>query len=121
MLDAQFADRERQLREREKEIGDRERDLAEQRRVLAEQHRILRAAAAARTPVVEPRPAQHAGATLAVDSAPRATVASQWPPRREPPPARPYRYVVQRRETRSFWRRVRDTLFGIEPVLEDSL
>ena len=123
MLDAQFADRERQLREREKEIVDRERDLAEQRRVLAEQHRILKAAAAAaaRTPVVEPRPAQHAGATLAADSAPRATVASQWPPRREPPPARPYRYVVQRRETRSFWRRVRDTLFGIEPVLEDSL
>jgi len=120
MLDAQLADRERQLREREKEIADRERDLAEQRRVLAEQHRILAAAATARTPVVEPRPAQHAGATLAADSAARST-ALQWPPRREPPPARPYRYVVQRRETRSFWRRVRDTLFGIEPVLEDSL
>jgi general secretion pathway protein A len=122
MLDAQFADRERQLREREKEIADRERDLAEQRRVLAEQQRILRtAAASARTPVVAPRPAQHAGATLAADSAPRPTVASQWPPRREAPPAQPYRYVLQRRETRSFWRRVRDTLFGIEPVLEDSL
>jgi hypothetical protein len=32
--------------------------------------------------------------------------------------ARPYRYIVHRREPRSVWRRMRDTLFGIEPVLE---
>jgi hypothetical protein len=121
MLEAQLAERERQLREREKEIADRERDLAEQRRVLAEQHRLLKAAALARTTVVETRPGQHAGATLAGESAERPTVASQWPPRRDPPSPRPYRYVAQRRETRRFWRRVRDTLFGIEPVLEDSL
>jgi hypothetical protein len=121
-LDAQLADRERQLREREKEIAARERDLAEQRRVLAEQHRILKVATApARTMVVEPRAPQHAGAAIAADSVARPAAALQWPPRREPPAARPYRYVVHRRETRSFWRRVRDTLFGIEPVLEDSL
>ena len=120
--DAQLADRERQLREREKEIAERERDLAEQRRVLAEQHRILKAAAApARAIAAGPRAPQHAGATLAADAAPRPSMPSPWPPRREPPAAQPYRYVVQRRETRSFWRRVRDTLFGIEPVLEDSL
>ena len=120
--EAQLAERERQLREREKEIAERERDLAEQRRVLAEQHRILKAAAApARAIAAEPRAPQHAGATLAADAAPRPAMPSQWPPRREPPATQPYRYVVQRRETRSFWRRVRDTLFGIEPVLEDSL
>jgi len=122
VMDAQLADRERQLREREKEIADRERDLAEQRRVLAEQHRLLKATAAPPRPIaVEPRVAQHAGAPLAADTGARQAAPSQWPPRREPPPARPYRYVVQRRETRSFWRRLRDTLFGIEPVLEDSL
>jgi len=122
VMDAQLADRERQLREREKEIADRERDLAEQRRVLAEQHRLLKATAAPPRPIaVEPRAAQHAGAPLAADTGARQAAPSQWPPRREPPPARPYRYVVQRRETRSFWRRLRDTLFGIEPVLEDSL
>jgi hypothetical protein len=121
-MDAQLADRERQLREREKEIADRERDLAEQRRVLAEQHRLLKATAAPpRAIAVEPRAAQHAGAPLAADAGARPAAPSQWPPRREPLPARPYRYVVQRRETRSFWRRLRDTLFGIEPVLEDSL
>jgi general secretion pathway protein A len=121
VMDAQLADRERQLREREKEIADRERDLAEQRRVLAEQHRLLKATAAPPRPIVEPRAAPHAGAPLAADSGARPAVPSPWPPRREPPVARPYRYVVQRRETRSFWRRLRDTLFGIEPVLEDSL
>jgi hypothetical protein len=95
-------------------IVDRERDLAEQRRVLAEQHRILRAAAPAAVPAA-PVPA----ASFAAADAPRTT-ATTWPPRREPP-ARPYRYVARRRETRTFWRRLRDTLFGIEPVLEDSL
>ena len=122
MMDAQFADRERQLREREKEIGDRERDLAEQRRVLAEQHRLLKATAAPPRPIaVEPRAAQHAAAAVAADAGARPAGPPQWPPRREPLAARPYRYVMQRRETRSFWRRLRDTLFGIEPVLEDSL
>jgi putative secretion ATPase (PEP-CTERM system associated) len=109
----ELAERERQLREREKQIVDRERDLAEQRRVLAEQHRILRTAAASATPLPVAAPA-------AVSESSPAT-ATHWPPRREPPAARPYRYVAQRRETRTFWRRLRDTLFGIEPVLEDSL
>jgi hypothetical protein len=122
LLDAQLAERERQLREREKEIADRERDLAEQRRVLAEQQRLLKATVAPLRPmVVESRAPQHAGVALAADSGAARPALSQWPPRREPPAARPYRYVVHRRETRSFWRRVSDTLFGIEPVLEDSL
>jgi general secretion pathway protein A len=121
VLDAQLADRERQLREREKEIADREHDLAEQRRVLAEQHRLLKATAAPPRPIVVERAPQHAGAALAADPGARPAAPPQWPPRREPAPNRPYRYVVQRRETRSFWRRLRDTLFGIEPVLEDSL
>ena len=111
-IEPELAERERQLREREKQIADRERDLAEQRRVLAEQHRILRAAAAAATPPVP------AGVTLA-ESRPAAP--THWPPRREAPAPSSYRYVAQRRETRTFWRRLRDTLFGIEPVLEDSL
>jgi hypothetical protein len=112
--DPRLSDLERQLREREMLIVDRERDLAEQRRVLAEQHRILRAAAPAAPPAV-PVPA----ATFAAAEGPHTT-ATSWPPRREPP-ARPYRYVARRREPRTIWRRLRDTLFGIEPVLEDSL
>jgi hypothetical protein len=118
-----IADRERELQEREKRIADRERDVAEQRRVLAEQQRILRAAvAAAPSPTTggpEGRP-YAAGAPSASEAVPHPPVAPHWPPRREPAAQR-YRYVVQRRETRSFWRRLRDTLFGIEPVLEDSL
>jgi putative secretion ATPase (PEP-CTERM system associated) len=110
-IDPELAERERQLREREKQIADRERDLVEQRRVLAEQHRILRAAAAAAPPAP-------ASAALAES---RPATPTHWPPRREAPAARSYRYVAQRRETRTFWRRLRDTLFGIEPVLEDSL
>ena len=123
-VDIQFAERERQLREREKQIADREREVAEQRRVLAEQHRILKTAAA--VPAPQPAaggpgaPRYAAAAQSSSESPVRPQTAAHWPPRREPP-ARPYRYVVQRRETRSFWRRVRDTLFGIEPVLEDSL
>ena len=97
-----IAERERELQERERQLADRERDLAEQRRVLAEQHRIVAAMSTTEVPTRTPESS------------------TQWPPRREPPAQR-YRYVVQRRETRSFWRRLRDTLFGIEPVLEDSL
>jgi general secretion pathway protein A len=117
-----IADRERQLQEREKHLADRERDLAEQRRVLAEQQRILRlAAAAAPLPVTGgPDGPHYAAAAMSSESAARMPVATEWPPRRQPTAQR-YRYVVQRRETRSFWRRLRDTLFGIEPVLEDSL
>jgi putative secretion ATPase (PEP-CTERM system associated) len=107
-----IAARERELLEREKQITDRERDLAEQRRVLAEQHRIMRSA-----PPAVPSPV---AAREAASSPGQPSPAVHWPPRREPAP-RPYRYVVHRRETRTFWRRFRDTLFGIEPVLEDSL
>jgi putative secretion ATPase (PEP-CTERM system associated) len=122
--DIQFAERERQLREREKQIADREREVAEQRRVLSEQHRILKTAAAVQAPQPAaggPEAPRYAAAAQSSSESPvRPQAAAHWPPRREPP-AGPYRYVVQRRETRSFWRRVRDTLFGIEPVLEDSL
>jgi putative secretion ATPase (PEP-CTERM system associated) len=119
----QLSQRERQLRDREQEIVNRERDLAEQRRVLAEQHRLLRSAA--RPPVAAPAPVAAtpipaAPANRAVR--PPATPPAAWPPRREAAPsAQPYRYMVRRREPRSFWRRLRDTLFGIEPALEDSL
>ena len=112
-----MSERPVRLGQREQQIVDRERDLAEQRRVLAEQQRILRAATA---PAAQPLPVA-AAALATAEPAARTPVAPHWPPRREPPPARSYRYVAHRRETRSFWRRVRDTLFGIEPVLEDSL
>jgi putative secretion ATPase (PEP-CTERM system associated) len=115
-IDSQLADRERQLREREQLIVDRERELAEQRRVLAEQERILRTVAA---PIAVPEPVAGRAAAMAAAELPPAPM--HWPPRREPPAPRSYRYVAQRRETRTFWRRLRDTLFGIEPVLEDSL
>jgi putative secretion ATPase (PEP-CTERM system associated) len=115
-IDPQLADRERQLREREQVIVDRERDLAEQRRVLAEQQRIMRTVAA---PV--PQPVAAAAAAMAAAEPAPPPASTHWPPRRELPAARPYRYVARRRETRTFWRRLKDTLFGIEPVLEDSL
>ena len=115
IIDPRLAERERQLREREQQIVDRERELAEQRAVLAEQHRILRTPA---PPVVAPAVTASALASAAAES---PAPAAHWPPRREPSPARPYRYVVRHRETRTFWRRLKDTLFGIEPVLEDSL
>ena len=107
-----LAERERQLREREQQIADRERDLAEQRRVLAEQHRILAGGSRARRRrSLRVRPWRNrAGARRRTGR--RAA---------KRPRARSYRYVAQRRETRTFWRRLRDTLFGIEPVLEDSL
>jgi putative secretion ATPase (PEP-CTERM system associated) len=111
-----LADRERTLREREKEMAGRERDLAEQRKVLAEQHRILRAT---------PRPAAPAAgvSAMAGTRAGHQTlgIGVQWPPRRDGAAPRPQRYVSRRPQARPFWQRVRDTLFGIEPALEDSL
>ncbi len=113
-IDARLVERERQLSERENEVAGREREVAEQRRVIAEQHRILRTAA--------PSPPVTAAAMPPVEGpAQNPVTASSWPPRREPLTPRPYRYIVPRREPRSFWKRLRDSLFGIEPVLEDSL
>ena len=116
LLEQQLIARERKIEEREKDLVDRERELSEQRRVLADQHRILRSAvrpAAPAAPPAAPSPAAPAG-----NAAPAAAPTANWPPRREPVPAAPYRYIVHRREPRSMWRRMRDTLFGIEPVLE---
>jgi hypothetical protein len=113
----ELAQREHKLRERETEIASREREVAEQRRVLAEQHRILRTA-----PPAPPAPAPPARiASTPVPAGRAATIAAKWPPRREPAAPRAHRYTVYRHEPRSFWRKVRDTLFGVEPALEDSL
>jgi putative secretion ATPase (PEP-CTERM system associated) len=113
----ELAEREHKLREREREMASREREVTEQRRVLAEQHRILRTAQPA-----PPAPAPSARTASAPAPAGRAaTIAANWPPRRETAAPRAHRYTVYRREPRSFWRKVRDTLFGIEPALEDSL
>jgi putative secretion ATPase (PEP-CTERM system associated) len=113
---AALQDRERRVHDREQELVTRERDLAEQRRVLAEQHLILRTAPRAVGPAQGPAPPR-AASSFTVGS----TATPHWPPRREPPAQRPHRYTVYRAEPRSVWRRFRDTLFGIEPALEDSL
>jgi general secretion pathway protein A len=116
LLEQQLIARERKVEERERDVVERERELSEQRRVLAEQHRILRSAvrpAVAAAPASAPSVASPAAIAAPAAAAP----AANWPPR-EPAAARPYRYIVHRREPRSMWRRMRDTLFGIEPVLE---
>jgi putative secretion ATPase (PEP-CTERM system associated) len=113
----EMTEREHKLREREREMAGREREVAEQRRVLAEQHRILRTAQPAPP---APAPPDRTASTPA-PAGRAATIAAKWPPRRETAAPRAHRYTVYRHEPRSFWRKVRDTLFGIEPALEDSL
>jgi putative secretion ATPase (PEP-CTERM system associated) len=116
LLEQRLIAREQKVEERERDIVERERELSEQRRVLAEQHRILRSAV---RPAAPAAPAAQSVAPPAAIAEPAAAApAANWPPRREPVAARPYRYIVHRREPRSVWRRMRDTLFGIEPVLE---
>lgn len=120
-----LGERERTLSAREQEIATRERELAEQRRVLSEQYRLLRS-----------RPAEPAAPATAA-----ALAKSAWPPVTantaattavRPPvapaaaSARPGTQMsafktihVKRRP--SVWRRIKQTLLGVEPVLEDSL
>jgi len=120
LFERQLIARERRIEEREKDIVERERELSEQRRILAEQHRILRSTvrpAAPAGPAVPSMPANPRTPPAAM-AAPAAPTATNWPPRRDAVAAQPYRYLVHRREARSVWRRMRDTLFGIEPVLE---
>jgi hypothetical protein len=109
-------ERERQLRQREKDMAAREREIVEQQRVLAEQHRILQTAAR-QAPATPAAPTALSAAT----PAPRQAAPAAWPPRRDAAGPRPHRYSAYRRPQRTFWQRVRDTLFGIEPALEDSL
>jgi putative secretion ATPase (PEP-CTERM system associated) len=122
----ELAELERQLRQREQEMTARERELIEQRRVLAEQYRILPTAAA--QAAARPAAGVHAAAphsagpaTTAAPHRPSTPVPPTWPPpaSRVQPVSRSYRIYQPKRQ--SFWRRMKHTLLGGAPVLEDSL
>jgi general secretion pathway protein A len=122
-----IAEREEQLVEREREMVARERELVEQRRVLAEQYRLLKARTVEPARVAVAVPAA-AGAPVAAASA--AAAASAWPPAsaapahvpRPIPQSASFQPLRGRRRRPTVWRRMVDTLLGVEqPALEDSL
>ena len=134
----EIADRERQLRKREEDMVMRERELAEQRRVLADQYRLLRTHPLAARPSAPAAPggamssgapasagAPTAGRAASAGTAPAMTAASAMatPPKMWPPPSRSQApsYMFHGRRRPGFWQRVKHTLLGTQPVLEDSL
>jgi general secretion pathway protein A len=111
-----LAERERRVTLREQEMTARERELVEQRRVLIEQYRLLKV-----------RPSEQA-ATAAAPAAASAVVAPPWPPASAAPahasrPMQPipFQPTHARRRRAGVWQRIKSTILGAEPALEDSL
>jgi putative secretion ATPase (PEP-CTERM system associated) len=114
-----LAERELQLKKREEDLSSRERELAEQRRVLAEQYRLLRSHPLEAKPAAAPSPAPMTAAPGQAPPPAAASASPAWPPA---PRAQTPNFVFHHRPRRnSFWRRVKHTFLGTEPVLEDSL
>jgi putative secretion ATPase (PEP-CTERM system associated) len=114
--DRALAERERRVTMREQEMTARERELVEQRRVLIEQYRLLKV-----------RPSEQT-ATAPVSATAPAMAASPWPPPSAAPahvsrPMQPIPFQPTHASRRrgGVWQRIKSTILGAGPVLEDSL
>jgi len=134
-----IAEREKIVAQREIDLAAREREVTEQRRVLAEQYRLLKsqpavAAIAAPPPaappwkpatqVVTPAPMPVSPAAALVAAAMHEAQARPMPMatvQRPPAPRQPSFKSIHVKRRPTMWRRIKDTLLGAEPVLEDSL